>query len=109
MASHEFGIMDRTPCSGENYVDYEPEMYNCISVDDELIEKVDRDTQDIMCFWHTIDRPEKGLAYCGITLIPPAALDHMIALVEDRTELSELKELLEKAAREKKFVIHFGI
>ena len=47
MARHEFGIMDIAPRSGEEYIDYEPELYNCISVDDELIEKIDWKTKDV--------------------------------------------------------------
>ncbi len=29
----------------------------------------------IKCYWHSIDRPEKGLAYHGVSLIPPESLN----------------------------------
>ena len=109
MARHEFGIMDRAPRSGETYLDYEPECYGCISVDDELIEEVDRNTQHVKCFWHTVDRAEKGLAYCGITLIPPESLGEIMAALGEENALAELRALLDKAKREGKFVIHFGL
>ena len=68
MAKHEFGIMERAPSPGERYDTYEPERYGCISVPDEDLEGLFADLR-INVYWHTLDRPEKGLAYCGITLI----------------------------------------
>ena len=109
MSAHEFGIMERTPLSGERYDAYEPEKYGCIQVDDALVEKLDWDLQSVDCFWHTVDKVGKGLAYCGITLIPPASLRSIIAVLDEKRELAALKRLLEQAEREDKFVIHFGI
>jgi len=109
MAKHEFGIMDSTPHSGEVYEDYEPDLYDCISVEDELIEGLNWKTKDVKCFWHTVDRTGKGLDYCGITLIPPESLGEILKATGEDNGLSALRELLEKAKREGKFVIHFGI
>ena len=109
MARHEFGIMESAPRSGEAYNDYEPKKYNCISVDDEIVEKIDWKIKDVKCFWHTVDRPEKGLAYCGITLIPPESLGGIMAAVGDEEGVSALRQLLKKAEEGGKFVIHFGI
>ena len=65
--------------------------------------------RDVDCFWHTVDRAGKGLAYCGITLIPPLSLGKIAAVLDGKKEYLPLKQLLEKAEQEDKFVIHFGI
>ena len=51
----------------------------------------------------------KGLAYCGVTLVPPCSLKAFIDVVADNSELSELKKLLEKALSNNKWVIHYGL
>lgn len=60
-------------------------------------------------YWHTLQMPEKGIAYWGITLIPPSSMESVISIIEDIEECSELKELLLDAERRNKYVIHFGI
>ena len=104
---HEFGIMLTDPQPKENYIDYEPQKYNCVVVHDEIVEKFgDAVLRDMPCFWCSVDRPEKGLAYCGITLIPPASLP---TLLEAAGESEPLQKLIEKAIAENRFVIHFGL
>ena len=104
---HEFGIMLTDPQPGKRYDAYEPEKYNCISVPDEIVENLgDAVLRDLPCYWHTADIPGKGLAYCGITLIPPSSL----AMFTDAVGENEpLQALLTKAAAENRFVIHFGL
>lgn len=109
MARHEFGIMDIAPRCGERYDAYEPEKYGCISVDDEWIEQLDKKVAQMDCFWHATDCKGKGLAYCGVTLIPPDSLQEMLEAVGEWEELCDLRQILEQAKREKKFVIHFGL
>lgn len=109
MAKHEFGIMQDAPQKGERYDEYEPQKYNCISVDDEFIEIILSDLDDIDFCWHSPDVCEKGLAYCGITLIPPSSLPEFISVIRNRPELSELTRLMQKAEYENKWVIHFGL
>ncbi len=109
MAKHEFGIMETAPKSGERYDEYEPQKYHCITVDDDYIEDILERFNDIDFYWHSLDVPGKGLAYCGITLIPPSSDKAFVAAIEDIPELSGLKALLQKAMDENKFVIHFGI
>ncbi len=104
---HEFGIMLTNPVPGLRYDAYEPEKYGCIAVHDEIVEKFgDSVLRDLPVFWHTVDRPEKGLAYCGITLIPPASLP---TLLKAAGESGPLQKLLEKAMAENRFVIHYGL
>ena len=104
---HEFGIMLTDPKSGEQYIDYEPQKYNCITVHDEIVECFgDAVLKDLPCYWCTMDRPEKGLAYCGITLIPPASLP---TLLEASSSCADLQQLITRAMNENRFVIHFGL
>ena len=109
MAKHEFGIMQDAPQKGKRYDEYEPEKYNCISVDDRYLENIVGAFDPMDCYWHTLDVKGKGIAYCGVTLIPPSSLKQFIAVIEDIPGLSELRELSEKALRENKWIIHFGL
>ncbi len=109
LAKHEFGIMLDTPQKGKRYDEYEPDKYNCISIDDEYIECVDANLTDIDFYWHSLDVKGKGIAYCGITLIPPTSIKLFINAVKDRAGLSELAKLAEKAYSENKWMIHFGL
>ncbi len=109
MAKHEFGIMSVAPEKGRRYDDYEAHKYNCISVKDDYLELVVADLNNIDFYWHTIDVKGKGLAYCGITLIPPCSLKAVIDVVKDVSSLAELKELSEKALIDNLWIIHFGL
>ncbi|MBQ9940071.1 MAG: hypothetical protein IJO74_00820 [Clostridia bacterium] len=109
MARHDFGIMQNAPKPGKRYDEYEPQKYNCISVDDDYMELIDANLNNVNFYWHTLDIPAKGIAYTGITLIPPTSIQAFTAVIKDITELNELKNLLEKALAENKWVIHFGL
>ncbi|MBP1546956.1 MAG: hypothetical protein J6A37_10180 [Oscillospiraceae bacterium] len=109
MSMHEFGIMETAPVSGERFDVYEPEKYNCISVNDDFIEPVIHKLTGIKFFAHTVDFPINGLNYCGITLIPPESAMPFISVIEGTDGFSELCVLLRRAYSENKWVIHFGI
>lgn len=109
MARHEFGIMPSPPEEGVRYDDYEPEKYNCISVEDEALEQILNAMRTVDFYWHTLDVPGKGLAYCGITLIPPESAAPFAKFAGGVPGLEELTALLMKAARENRFVIHYGL
>lgn len=109
MAKHEFGIMKITPKLNERYDAYEPEKYDCLSVDDDYIEPLLEKLSIVDCYWHTLKQPGKGLAYCGITLIPPSSIWKFVELIEGNIGTEELKSLLVKAREDNNFVIHFGI
>ncbi len=109
MAKHEFGMMPHAPESDVRYDDYEPKRYHCIAVDDDVIEIVDPLFCEIPMFWHTTDVPGKGLAYCGVTLIPPDASRKMLKVLSETAELAALRKLLETACAAGKWVIHFGL
>ena len=109
MAKHEFGIMQNTPKQGNWYDKYEQKKYNCISVNDDYLENIVENFNHIDFYWHTLDVPEKGIAYCGVTLIPPRSIKAFVDVIKDISDLSELKELAEKALKENKWIIHYGI
>ena len=102
-------MMPSAPEKGIRYDKYEPYKYNCISVDDDYLENLVSDFDHIDCYWHTIDVPGKGLAYCGVTLIPPTSMLDFIKIIENIRELSELKNLMQKAYHERKWIIHYGL
>lgn len=110
MAKHEFGRMEHPP-GPERYDAYEPARYHCVAVEDGLLDKALPALGELDCFWHTLSRPAKGLAYCGVTLIPPQSLPGFAAALRQTGEsgFAELIALLERAAAERNFVIHFGV
>lgn len=107
--THEFGIMEHDPKPGERYDSYEPWKYAVISVHDDHIETLAPRLDEIDMFWHTLDVPGRGLAYCGITLIPPSAFPAVLEIIRPVAELRPLTELMEQADREKKYIIHYGL
>ena len=109
MAKHEFGIMDIAPTLKQEYNKYEPEKYHCISVEDEYIGPLLKELSVIPCYWHSLKQEKRGLAYYGITLIPPHSLKEFISVIDSKMQFNELRNLLSKASNDNKFVIHFGI
>ncbi len=109
MASIEFGIMDIAPIQGQWYNDYEPERFHCITVSDEVLDAVLPSLEALPCYWHALDRPALGLAYCGVTLIPPSSLPQMADVTAGVPALSLLTDLLHQALLEEKYIIHFGL
>uniref|UniRef100_UPI0025B76793 hypothetical protein n=2 Tax=Peptostreptococcaceae TaxID=186804 RepID=UPI0025B76793 len=85
--------------------------YDCIVVDDNFIDPILIDLQKVDCYWHTLQNPAKGLAYYGITLIPPESMDILIKvlLLQDKLEYTDLISLVNQAKEENKYIIHFGI
>lgn len=109
MAKHEFGIMLDAPKKVKHYDEYEPWKYTCISVDDDDLANIVERLSTIDFYLHTLSAKGKGLAYYGITLIPPDSLKAFIDVIADISELNELKKLLEQALDKNKWMIHYGI
>lgn len=109
MATHEFGIMERTPLPGERYDDYEPEKYHVLAVEDDVIEPLLPALSEVDFFWHSLDMPGKGLDYAGITLIPPSSMEAVLRAIGETPALGRLRALLQKARAEGRFVIHYGL
>lgn len=111
MPRHEFGIMREPPGEQVRFDQYEPEKYGCITIDDAYIEPILAQLEALPTFYHTRDVPGKGVAYCGITLIPPGSLAGFRAILQaqDNGAYNPLAELLQQAQDEGRYVIHFGI
>ena len=66
-------------------------------------------------YFHRLNRPEYGLAYHGITIIPPESLSSFLNIVlssdawKQYDELNELGEKIIQAKNENKYMIHYGI
>ena len=84
--------MQIPPQKGQRYDEYEPNKYDCISVNDDYIEDILEKLSDIDFYWHTLDVKGKGLEYCGVTLIPPSSMQKFITVIENIPELHQLKE-----------------
>ena len=118
MAKHEFGIIDFFK-ENKWYSDYEPEKYNCISVNDNLIEvlsiKYKAQLVAIKTYFQVTIQPGTGLDYYGVTIIPPESLNQfkeVIIKANSKYQSQELKLLIEKvsdAINKKKYLIHYGI
>ena len=109
MAVHEFGILPRYPVPGERYDTYEPERYHCVAVDDAWVEPLAERLAELPVYWHTLDQPGRGLAYCGVTLIPPESIPAILAALDVAEEWTSLGGLLEEAKTQGRFVIHYGL
>lgn len=111
MAKHDFGIMQVKPKKNQRFDEYEPIKYNCISIHDDLIEPILLDLNILDCYWHTLQIKGKGLAYYGITLIPPKSMDKFIEILSKKNsvEYNQLITLLKQAKQIDKYIIHFGI
>lgn len=112
---HEFGVI-RQLDPREDYDKYSPEKYDLIQVEDDLLSTVSMEKLWTMkSYFHALNRPEKGLAWYGITLIPPESCGIFYEAVRDaplfskEEELQDLASLLRRAGREHRYVIHYGI
>lgn len=114
MIKTEFGIIE--DISKTQNFSYTPEKYQCVCIDDDIY--ID-DWWDklvlLKTYFHSLERPEFGLARLGITLIPPESLPGFQDIVlSDRRinediHLRELADKIQEAINRGKFMIHFGI
>ena len=109
MATHEFRIMPASPVPGKRYDKYEPEKYNCVKIEDELISDIITEMESVDFLWHSLSFKGMSFSYWGVTLIPPSCLDAFIARIKNEPALEGLKDLMEKALTENKWLIHFGL
>lgn len=114
MIKTEFGIIEDIT-EDYNY-SYNPSKYHCVSIDDSIyIDAWWNKLCLLKTYFHTLSRPELGLARYGITLIPPESLPAFqdIILSDQRIHtddnLAALVNLVQDAIDRNKFMIHFGI
>lgn len=114
MIKTHFGIIEDIE-ETQKYT-YHPEKYHCVYIDDELY--ID-DWWDklilLKTYFHSLNRPEFGLARYGITLIPPETLPAFQNIVlSDRRiykdeHLAALASKIQEAISRNKYMIHFGV
>lgn len=66
-------------------------------------------------YFHSLKRPAYALARWGITLIPPESLPEFLKIVQTDKRITKdknlrtLAEKIQKAIKEQKYMIHFGV
>ena len=69
MARHEFGIMQNAPEPRKRYDEYEPQKYNCMSVDDDYIEKIVANLSNIDFNAYRVESASQKSAQCHKSVI----------------------------------------
>lgn len=112
--TNEFGIIDVFDYQ-KDYGEYTPQKYNCISVDDYIINGLIDDLSIMKTYFHSFNKPKYGLNHWGVTIIPPESLPIFFEVIvtssyfKKSEELNELATLIRKAIEEKKYMIHYGV
>ena len=93
--------------------------HHCVSVPDDIINSWWENLLTMKSYYHEYSRLSTALARWGVTLIPPESLDlfHNIIMSNTSSEfikkctddVNNLLALVEKAKKENKFVIHYGV
>ena len=114
MIKTEFGVIEDIGETKE--YSYDPEQYQCVYIDDDIY--ID-DWWDklvlLKTYFHSLDRPELGLARWGITIIPPDSLPGFQEIVlsdkriNEDVHLRDLADKIQDAISRNKFMIHFGV
>lgn len=110
----QFGIINKFD-EIKNYSKYEPEKYDCIAINDDIINDWWNELTFIKTYFHNYNRPSFALARWGVTLIPPESLGAFYNIVSKyaksnpSTELDALMKLLIKSISDNKYVIHYGV
>ena len=113
MIKTEFGIIEDIEETQE--YSYDPKKYQCVCIDDAYIDDWWNKLALLKTYFHSLDRPEYGLARWGITLIPPKSLPGFQEIVlsdkriNEDAHLRELADKIQDAISRNKFMIHFGI
>lgn len=111
----EFGIIDEFEKDKDYSLEYEPQKYNCIAIDDNILNDWWNELILIKTYFNSYCRPKFALARWGVTLIPPESLDDFYNIVskdkrsKSSKELIDLMILLREAILENKYIIHYGV
>lgn len=97
MAKAEFGIIDAI--DEHTKFDYEPEKYGCTAIEDApYLDDWQPELAMMKTFFHTLGRPEFGVARYGITIIPPESLPQFQDIVLRDPRRGQNEELAQLAA-----------
>ena len=115
MSYAKFGIIENFDKNKNYGKEYTPHEYNCITIYDDIIDAWWKRLSIMKSYFHCYDRPEFALARYGVTLIPPESLDLFDDIILTNTpkkfyhQIPPLSDLIQRAKRENKFIIHYGI
>ena len=76
--THEFGIIEHFSSRIKKYSKYQPEKYNCISIDDDYILPLGEKIYGIKMINPCLNEKCKTLCYYGVTIIPVESLLSLI-------------------------------
>ncbi|KGG79988.1 hypothetical protein [Caloranaerobacter azorensis] len=116
MIPTQFGIIDKID-KNKRYIEYEPEKYNCVTIDDDIYidDWWEELTKMKTYVGGDLNKPSVALDRLGVTLIPPESLSIFETIVSNDPRikqdysLMELLKLIRKAKQENKYMIHFGV
>ena len=94
---HDFGIID--DFTSQKLRRLYTEKYHCISVDDDIISSLNQNLSIMKTYFHTVKNQKYGLAYCGITIIPPESLAIFYETVTSSKFFRKSDELNELASK----------
>ena len=86
--------------------------HNCISVNEDFFDKVINKVENIDTYFQSYGNKGNYIGSCGVTLIPPQSLLSLINVIyslENSNKTKLLIKLINKAHKENKFIICFGI
>lgn len=116
---HDFVLCKELP------KDIDPRNYKSVGVNvqDQFIEENYDVFKNVKMYWNSLDKVDYGFNYYGVTIITPEVAENILQTVkiflkDNKSEQAEyfvgddwdtLKQILETAISEDKFIIHFGI
>lgn len=106
---HHFGIIENIDDIKENGYNFQEKKQ--VSIHDDIMNEFSGDLLSMKTFWENLDHPALGLAYFGVTLIPPESLSTFLdaTIKQKMDEYSDLANLIIKANENNKWMIHYGI
>lgn len=111
--THEFGIIENF--AEISYEAYAPQKNQCISVEDAIVVDMLQPLLLMQTYFHSLDSTGFGLAYHGITIIPPESLSTFLDIVLSRKKFKQhdnaikLSQKIIQAKNENKYMIHYGV
>lgn len=86
--------------------------HNCISVDEDYFDEVINKVENIDTYFQSYGNKGNYIGPCGVTLIPSNSLLQLIYVINsfgNNSDTKPLIKLINKAHKENKFIICFGI
>ena len=89
MTPIEFGIIDKID-NDKEYIKYEPEKYNCVTIDDDIyIDDWWEDLSKMRTYFGDLNTPNVSLDRHGVTLIPPESLSIFETIVSNDPRIKQ--------------------